>query len=241
MSKKILVTDDEFKLVDMVSTYLTNEGYTVIAASNGKQAIEAVKVEKPDLVILDWMMPDLSGIEALKELRKVTQVPVIMLTAKADEIDKLVGLEVGADDYITKPFSLRELAARVKALLRRSVNQAEPIMPALLRAGSLTLGLADYQVRIGGEQINDLTPTEFKLLGLLVRNPGRVFTRMQLLEHIAGEAYEAYEGYERSLDTHVSNLRKKIRAKHPGAPHIKTVHGIGYKLELGDNRNETGC
>ena len=229
MQKKILIVDDEPKLVDMIKVFLEKEGYDVITVLNGRAALRCFEADQPNLIVLDWMMPDISGLEILKEIRKTSMVPVIMLTAKADEVDKLIGLELGADDYITKPFSLRELSARIKIPLRRvygsdiQVNDAETV-------GSIKLDTKSRSVWVKGALIANLTPTEFKILAFLIRHPGQVFSRLQLMDGALGEAYE---GYERSLDTHMSNLRKKIE-QNPNEPeYIQTIYGVGYKFLLG--------
>ncbi len=229
MQKKILVVDDEPKLVDMITVYLVKEGYDVVTALNGVDALHRFEFDSPDLVVLDWMMPDVSGLDILKEIRKTSLVPVIMLTAKADELDKLVGLELGADDYITKPFSLRELSARIKIPLRRlygndlKTHGAETV-------GTIKLDTKSRSVWVKGVLITNLTPTEFKILDFLVHHPGQVFSRLQLMDGALGEAYE---GYERSLDTHMSNLRKKIEQNPTEPEYIQTIYGAGYKFTLG--------
>lgn len=228
MQKKILIVDDEHKLVEMIAVYLVKEGYEVVTALSGADAMRYFIVEKPDLILLDWMMPDLSGIDILKEIRKTSLVPVIMLTAKADEVDKLIGLELGADDYITKPFSLRELSARIKIPLRRSLPEIK--MQESEGASTIKMDSKSHSVLVKGELITNLTPTEYKILDFLVRHPEQVFSRLQLMDGALGEAYE---GYERSLDTHMSNLRKKIERNPAEAEFIQTIYGVGYKLTLG--------
>ncbi len=229
MQKRILIVDDEPKLVDMITVYLVKEGYDVVTALNGLDALHRFEIDSPDLVLLDWMMPDVSGLDILKEIRKTSLVPVIMLTAKADELDKLVGLELGADDYITKPFSLRELSARIKIPLRRLYGNdfknhgAETV-------GTIKLDTKSRSVWVKGVLITNLTPTEFKILDFLVHHPGQVFSRLQLMDGALGEAYE---GYERSLDTHMSNLRKKIEQNPTEPEYIQTIYGVGYKFTLG--------
>ena len=229
MKKKILIVDDEHKVVEMISVYLLKEGYDIVTALNGMDALRRFEGDSPDLVVLDWMMPDISGIEILKQIRKTSMIPVIMLTAKADEVDKLVGLELGADDYITKPFSLRELSARIKIPLRRlydnGIKVSEPI-----RICPIKMDIKTRSVWVKGIPINNLTPTEFKMLDFLVRHPEQVFSRLQLMDGALGEAYE---GYERSLDTHMSNLRKKIENNPSEPEYIQTIYGVGYKLTIG--------
>ena len=229
MQKKILIVDDEPKLVDMIAVYLVKEGYDVVMALSGVDALYRFKIDSPDLVVLDWMMPDVSGLDILKEIRKTSLVPVIMLTAKADEVDKLVGLELGADDYITKPFSLRELSARIKIPLRRLYGN-DLKTHGVETVGTIKLDTKSRSVWVKGVPITNLTPTEFKILDFLVRHPGQVFSRLQLMDGALGEAYE---GYERSLDTHMSNLRKKIEQNSTEAEYIETIYGVGYKFTLG--------
>lgn len=226
MNKKIMIVDDEPKLCQMIQTYLEKEGYGTVTAGNGSDALGMLRRSAPDLLILDWMLPDKSGLEVLREIRASSRLPVIMLTAKAEEVDKLLGLEIGADDYITKPFSLRELTARIKALLRRSGFEE---VKQSLDIGVMRINLEEHSVFIDGSAV-ELTPTEFALLTFLAQNAGRVYTRLQLLEYAL---QDGYEGYERSLDTHISNLRKKIQTERADVPQIKTVHGVGYKLEAG--------
>lgn len=226
MNKKIMIVDDEPKLCQMIQTYLEKEGYATVTAGNGSEALGLLRQSKPDLLLLDWMLPDKSGLDVLREIRTTSRLPVIMLTAKAEEVDKLLGLEIGADDYITKPFSLRELTARVKALLRRSGFEE---VKQSLDIGVMRINLEEHSVFIDGSAV-ELTPTEFSLLAFLAQNSGRVYTRLQLLEYAL---QDGYEGYERSLDTHISNLRKKIQMDRSDVPQIKTVHGVGYKLEAG--------
>ncbi|GFN22813.1 MAG: response regulator transcription factor [Thermoanaerobacteraceae bacterium] len=221
----ILVVEDEEKIKDMVAGYLTREGFRVQTAVTGLEALQLLERHKFDLVVLDWMLPGLSGLEVCKQVRQKSDVPIIMLTARSEEVDKLLGLELGADDYITKPFSLRELVARIKVVLRRSKGQ-ETSRQEELTIGDLYINFTTREVRIDQREI-ELTPTEFALLSVMARHPGRVFSRMQLLDLALGEAFL---GYERSVDTHISNLRKKIE-KDPGNPeYILTVYGVGYKF-----------
>lgn len=229
MQAKILIVDDEQKLLDMIAAYLVKEGYDVVTALYGEAALSQFETDQPDLIILDWMLPDISGIDILKEIRKTSMIPVIMLTAKADEVDKLVGLELGADDYITKPFSLRELSARIKIPLRRLLSYETKIHGP--QAGStIKIDTKSRLVWVNGVPITNLTPTEFKILDFLVRHPDQVFSRLQLMDGALGEAYE---GYERSLDTHMSNLRKKVEQNPAEPQYIHTIYGVGYKLTLG--------
>jgi len=225
MTHKILVVDDEEKLREMVRNYLTNEGFIVIEAADGAKAVELHQKERPDLVVLDWMMPGTNGLDVCKSIRQLGNTPVIMLTAKTEEVDKLLGLELGADDYITKPFSLRELVARIKAVLRRTLAGA-PARDEIIKIKEMVVDLDGREVKVKNKKI-DLTPTEFKILSVLAGNPGRVYSRLQLLDAAFGYAYE---GYERSIDTHVSNLRKKIEPDPANPEYILTIYGTGYRF-----------
>lgn len=228
---KILVVDDEEKMTSFIASYLEKEGYAASVANTGDEALRLLENEKDyDLVLLDWMMPGLNGLEICRRLRKFSEVPVIFLTAKSDEIDKLLGLEIGADDYITKPFSLRELEARIRVILRRW-NKQQPASEAAeerrtLIRGKLTINLPGHAVFLEGRPVA-LTATEFKILTTLAQHPGRVFSRLDLLEIALGEEYS---GYERSIDTHIRNLRKKVEADFSNPTIIVTVHGVGYKM-----------
>ncbi|TCP58260.1 DNA-binding response OmpR family regulator [Tumebacillus sp. BK434] len=227
----ILVVDDEETLRGIVRNYLEQEGYAVLEANDGAGALAVLRRSAVDLVLLDWMMPGMSGLEVCRKLREFSEVPVIFLTAKTEELDKLLGLELGADDYITKPFSMRELAARIRVVLRRlqrAQGEAVPLPEKneQLVRGRLTVDLARHAALLDGVPVT-LTPTEFKLLVTLAASPGRVYSRLQLLEIALGEEYA---GYERSIDTHISNLRKKLE-RDPGQPElIVTVFGVGYKF-----------
>lgn len=223
--KRILIIEDEEKIVEMTANYLVNEGFEVSSASNGLSGLEALNKTTPDLILLDIMLPGMNGFDVCRELRKTSKVPIIMLTAKADEVDKLLGLEFGADDYITKPFSLRELTARIKAVLRRIYSDVSEV-GEIISAGSLQVNLGTREVRIAGQSVT-LTPTEFNILSLLIKNQGRVFSRLHILESALGDAYE---GYERSIDSHISNLRHKIEIDPSNPRFILTVYGVGYKF-----------
>jgi DNA-binding response OmpR family regulator len=224
MAKKILVVDDENRLVSVVKAYLEGEGYSVVTAANGSEALHQARQEKPDLILLDIMMPEMDGYEFIRLHRKERDVPIILLTAKVEEDDKVIGLELGADDYVTKPFRPRELMARVRAVLRRA-GKTEP-KAEILRVGEITLDREDHTVNVGRENV-DLTPSEFDLLATLMSSPGRAYSRLELLDRIQGTAYE---GYERTIDVHVKNLRAKIE-QDPKAPrYIQTVYGIGYRF-----------
>jgi len=222
---RILIVDDDHKLVDLIRLYLARDGYRVLVAYDGRQALELARHKQPDLIVLDLMLPEVSGLDVCRTLRAESEVPVIMLTARTSEDDKLVGLDLGADDYITKPFSPRELMARIRAVLRRA-SQQEDEGPPQMQAGSLMVDIPRHQVTVRGKQVY-LTPTEFRLLETLIREPGRVFTRLQLVERVFGPGYE---GLERSVDEHIMNLRKKIETNPARPVYVQTVYGVGYKL-----------
>jgi two-component system, OmpR family, response regulator len=222
---KVLVVDDEKKIVDIVKAYLEKENFQVIEAYSGDRIIKIVETEYPDLVILDLMLPGLSGLDVCRELRKTSNVPVIMLTARDEVADKIVGLELGADDYITKPFNPNELVSRVRSVLRRSSISATN--KKIMKIKGLLIDVEKRLVYSDDKKI-DLTATEFDLLKTLAANPGRVFSRMQLLDSIQGEAYE---GYERTIDSHIKNLRKKVEPNPEMPSYIITVYGVGYKIE----------
>lgn len=222
--KRILIVDDEERIVHTVKAYLDQEGFKTYTASDGEEALRAFEEKGPDLIVLDLMLPRLSGIEVTKKIRATSNVPIIMLTAKASEADRVVGLELGADDYVVKPFSPRELVARVRAVLRRidgDTGTAERIV-----SGGLDIDLKTREVKVNGVEI-ELTPTEFDLLAFLAHHPGQVFTRLQLLREVQGYTYDAFA---RTIDTHVKNLRRKIE-EDPKEPHyLLTVHGVGYRF-----------
>jgi DNA-binding response OmpR family regulator len=222
--RKIMVIDDEKKIVQLVKAYLERDSYKVLAASAGQEALSLAQREKPDLVVLDLMLPGLSGLDVCRSLRQESDVPIIMLTARAEETDKLVGLELGADDYVTKPFSPRELVARVRAVLRRT--EAAPMVERVAQ-GDITVDLVRHETWVRGNLV-PLTPTEFELLATLIQSPGRVFTRLQLLDKVLGLEYE---GYERTIDAHVKNLRQKIEADPRNPRYVVTVYGVGYKFQ----------
>lgn len=224
MGKTILVVDDEERLTSLLQAYLQPEGYRVVTAANGRQALDAVGREPPDLIVLDLMMPEMDGIEFLRVLRTKHSTPVVLLTARVEDEDKIVGLELGADDYLTKPFRPRELLARVRAVLRRTGRGGPE--PAVLHSGDLTLDRARHEILRDGQPI-ELTPTEFEILASLMAAPGKVFTRMELLERAQGIGYE---GYERTIDAHIKNLRAKLEPGADGAQRIQTVYGVGYRL-----------
>ena len=226
MSSKILVVDDERNIVELARLYLTREGYEVEGVGDGAQAVARFGQVNPDLVILDIMLPGVDGLTICKEIRKQSQVPIIMLTARDEVTDKVVGLEVGADDYLTKPFHPQELVARAKALLRRA--RTEPDQPKLVRAGKLEVDIERHEVRFGAERVH-LRPKEFDLLALLARYPGRVFQRSELLDLVWG--YD-FPGYTRTVDVHVQQVREKLAGAKVTDPTIQTVWGVGYRLEL---------
>ena len=224
MAKKILVVDDEPKIAQLARDYFEHAGFDVVTALTGKAALASVRAEKPDLVVLDLGLPEIDGLDVTRALRRDSNVPIIMLTARAEETDKLVGLELGADDYLTKPFSPKELVARARALFRRIDNASGG--DEVLRVADLTLDVPRMRVTIGEREV-ELTPTEFQLLAALARQPGRVFTRAQLLDAVHGVAFESYE---RAIDAHVKNVRRKIEPNPREPRYILTVYGIGYKL-----------
>ena len=219
----ILVVDDEPKITQLVRDYLESAGFAVVTAGDGNEALMRARTERPDLVILDLGLPQLDGLDVARSLRREGDLPIIMLTARDDETDKLIGLELGADDYVTKPFSPRELVARVRAVLRRRDRGAAD---DLLRAGALTLDVPRMRLEVDGRAV-ELTATEFNLLAAMARQPGRVFTRSQLLDAIHGVAFESYE---RAIDAHVKNLRRKIELDAHDPQHLLTVYGVGYRL-----------
>jgi len=225
MSKTIMVIDDEKRLVSLVDSYLTQEGYHVVSANNGLEALPIASREKPDLIILDLMMPEMDGYEFMREHRKEMDTPIILLTARVDDDERVIGLELGADDYITKPFRPRELVARVRAVLRRA-GKNEP-QAQTLKVADITLDRDTRAVTVASRSV-DLTPSEFDLLAALMTSPGRVFSRLDLLDVIQGVRYE---GYERTIDTHIKNLRAKIETDSRAPHYIETVYGVGYRFK----------
>jgi DNA-binding response OmpR family regulator len=219
----ILVVDDEPKITRLVRDYLESAGFAVVTAADGREALMRARTERPDLVVLDLGLPQLDGLDVTRQLRRDGDLPIIMLTARDDETDKLIGLELGADDYVTKPFSPRELVARVRAVLRRHDRDGSE---GLLRAGTLTLDVPRMRLEVDGAAV-ELTATEFSLLAAMARQPGRVFTRSQLLDAIHGVAFESYE---RAIDAHVKNIRRKIEPDPHDPRHLLTVYGVGYRL-----------
>jgi two-component system alkaline phosphatase synthesis response regulator PhoP len=224
--KTILVVDDEPKIVQLVRDYLERAGFAVHTAGDGKTALALARSEKPDLVVLDLGLPEMDGLDVTRQLRKISNVPIIMLTARAEESDKLVGLELGADDYITKPFSPKELVARVRVVFRRMEAYREP-EAEIMRVSDLTLDVPRMRVTAEGRAVEELTPTEFELLSALARHPGRVFTRSQLLDAVHGVAFESYE---RAIDAHIKNIRRKIEPNPRQPRYLLTIYGVGYKF-----------
>lgn len=226
MAKKILVVDDEPKIVQLVRAYLQQAGFVVLTASDGAQALALWKVEQPALVILDLMLPDMDGLDVAREIRKESSTPIVMLTARAEDADRIAGLELGADDYVVKPFNPRELAARVRAVLRRAEGSTPP---ALIEAGALVIDLNAHEARFHGRAL-DLTPLEFKLLATLAKQPERAFSRLQLIEALSGTTYATWD---RTIDTHIKNLRRKIEPDPQNPRYILTIRGVGYKFSPG--------
>ena len=226
--KSILVVDDEPKIAALARDYLEHAGFAVITAASGPAALDAVRRGRPDLVILDLGLPELDGLDVTREIRRDSTLPIIMLTARDDELDKLLGLELGADDYLTKPFSPRELVARVKAVLRRVDRQVPGGTGdrGIIRAGELMLDPPRMRAELGDRPI-ELTPTEFQLLATLAAQPGRIFTRSQLLDALHGVAFESYE---RAIDTHIKNIRRKLEPDPRVPRHVLTVYGVGYRF-----------
>lgn len=226
MREKILIVDDEDTILEFLRINLEKNGFTVVAAGDGHEALRLARQEQPRCILLDVMLPGLDGFEVLRELRKTMDVPVIMLTAKGDDIDKILGLELGADDYVTKPFNPRELVARIKAILRRVDKAAANTEEGIITVGDLILDLERHRVEVRGKAV-DLTPKEFELLELLMSNPGKVFSRDALLSQVWG--YD-YFGDTRTIDTHIKRIRQKIDSDNPKYGLI-TVYGVGYKFE----------
>ncbi len=222
--KTILIVDDEPKIVQLARDYLEHAGFAVSTAFDGKTALAVVRSDKPDLIVLDLGLPQLDGLDVTRSIRKDSNVPIIMLTARSEETDKLIGLELGADDYITKPFSPKELVARVRTVLRRTENSAANV--EIIRAADLTLDVPRMKLTRDDETI-ELTPTEFQLLAALAQQPGRIFTRAQLLDAVRGVAFESYE---RAIDAHIKNIRHKIEPNSREPRYILTVYGVGYKF-----------
>lgn len=227
MSKTVLVVDDKKELRVMVKTYLEEEGFRVLTAKDGQEALYVARHEKPDLIILDLMMPQMGGYDFLHAYRREASTPVIILTAKLEEGDKVLGLELGADDFVTKPFSMRELTARVRAVLRRVGR--EQVDVEVLRAADITLDRRRRLVTAAGRPV-DLTPSEFDLLAAFLAAPGRAYSRAELLDRLQGDAYD---GYERTIDVHIRNLRTKIEPDPSKPRYVETVYGVGYRFAAG--------
>ncbi|HEX7346636.1 MAG TPA: response regulator transcription factor [Candidatus Limnocylindrales bacterium] len=224
MSRTILVVDDEPRIVELARDYLEHAGFRVITARDGRAALDSARRDRPDLVVLDLGLPGLDGLDVTRELRKDGSIPIVMVTARDDELDKLLGLELGGDDYLTKPFSPRELVARVKAVLRRTDRPVEAA--DIIRVGELQLDVPRMRTEAAGRSV-ELTPTEFTLLATLARQPGRIFTRSQLLDALHGVAFESYE---RAIDSHIKNLRRKLEPDPRQPRYVLTVYGVGYRL-----------
>lgn len=222
-SKRVLVVDDDVKTVELVKLYLSRDGYRVLAAYNGEEALRLARENRPDLIVLDLMLPGVDGLEVCRTLRNESDVPIIMLTARTTDEDKLTGLGLGADDYVSKPFSPRELAARVRTVLRRLPGERGPVE---IKRGELVLNFLKHEVSVGGRPL-DLTPVEFKLLGVLVKDAGRVFSRAELVEKALG--YD-YKGFDRTIDVHILNLRRKLEPDPVHPKYIKTAYGAGYRF-----------
>ena len=225
--KRVLVVDDDAKTVELVRLYLKRDGYRVFTAYDGIEALRLARESRPDLIVLDLMLPGIDGLQVCRTLRAESDVPIIMLTARTTDRDKLTGLDLGADDYVTKPFSPRELAARVRAVLRRLPGERGP---AEIKQGELTINFHKHEASLAGSPLN-LTPVEFKLLEILIKEPDRVFSRGQLIEKALG--YD-FEGFDRTIDVHILNLRRKLNVEDNHSINIKTVYGAGYKLTIGE-------
>ena len=223
--RTVLIVEDEPKIAQLVRDYLERAAFRVATARDGSEALRRARTERPDLVVLDLGLPGLDGLDVARALRRDSNVPILMLTARDDEADKLVGLELGADDYVTKPFSPRELAARVRAIPRRHERATDG--SEVLRVGDMTLDLPRMRAEVAGRPVADLTATEFQLLAALARQPGRIFTRSQLLDAVRGVAFESYE---RAIDAHVKNIRRKLEPNPRQPRYLLTVYGVGYKL-----------
>ncbi len=229
MSQTIMVVDDDMNLRRMVRVYLEQEGYRVVAAANGRDALFTARYEKPDLVLLDLMMPEMGGYDFIRHFTQESDAPIIVLTAKLEESDKVAGLELGADDYVTKPFGVQELIARIRAVLRRAGQQNR--LPEILRSAEIALDRTGRTVQVRGHPVS-LTPSEFDLLETFMLSPGRAFSRLDLLETVSGDAYE---GYERTIDVHIRNLRTKIEPVPSKPRYIQTVYGMGYRFAAETN------
>ncbi len=226
MAKKIFVIDDEPQIVKVLKAYLEKAGYQVVTTSDGKTALSIFQRERPDFLILDLNLPGMDGLDICKAIRRDSNVPILMLTARVEEADRLIGLELGADDYVLKPFSPREVVARVKTIFRRAA--AEPAKTDVIQVGELIIDLGQHTVNLAGKPI-ELTPTEFEILATLAKQPKRVFSRLQIMELAQGDAFE---GYERTIDAHIKNIRLKLEPNPRRPVYIQTVFGLGYKLDV---------
>jgi DNA-binding response OmpR family regulator len=222
--KKVMVVDDEPKIVQLARDYLEHAGFAVVVAHDGKAALATARAENPDLVVLDLGLPELDGLDVARTLRAESNVPIVMLTGRSEESDKLVGLELGADDYVTKPFSPKELVARVRAVLRRTERPRSA--SEIVRVGDITLDIPRMRTTVADRTVS-LTPTEFQLVATMAREPGRVFTRSQLLDAVHGVAFESYE---RAIDAHVKNVRQKLEPDPATPRYVLTVYGVGYRF-----------
>ncbi len=227
--KKVLIVDDDAKIVELVKLYLNRDGYSVLTAYEGREALRLAHDAHPDLIVLDIMLPGVSGLDITRTLRAESSVPIILLTAKTTEQDRIAGLDLGADDYVTKPFSPKELAARVRAVFRRTPDEVLQMGPEELKFGDLSVNFPRHEVFLADKPLN-LTPVEFKLLGVFIREPNRVFSRSQLIEKVLG--YD-FEGFDRTIDVHILNLRRKLETDPARPNYIKTVYGSGYKFTGG--------
>lgn len=225
--KKVLVVDDDVKTVELVRLYLARDGYQVLTAYDGAEALRLARESYPDLIVLDLMLPDVDGLDVCRTLRRESDVPIVMLTARTTDQDKLTGLDLGADDYMTKPFSPKELAARVRAVLRRLPGERGP---EEIKSGELSMNFTTHQAWLAGRPLN-LTSVEFKLLGVLAKEPGRVFSRANLIEEALG--YD-FEGFDRTIDVHILNLRRKLEPDPSRPRYIRTIYGVGYKFVGGE-------
>ena len=223
--KRVLVVDDDVKTVELVKLYLNRDGYRVLTAYDGVEALRLARENHPDLIVLDLMLPGIDGLEICRTLRSKSDVPIIILTARTTDQDKLTGLDIGADDYVTKPFSPRELAARVRAILRRLPGERGPDE---IKCGELTVDFIKHEASLDGKPLN-LTMVEFKLLGVLAKEPGRVFSRAELIDKALGCDFD---GFDRTIDVHILNLRRKLEPDPKNPRYIKTVYGAGYKLSI---------
>ncbi len=227
LTTTVLVVEDDSDAAQLMRLYLARDGHEVLSASNGIEGLRLAREELPDLIVLDLMLPGLDGLEICQELRIHSSVPIIMVTARVDEDDRLAGLDLGADDYMTKPFSPRELAARVRAVLRRTQRDQTEALPESIEHGAVRVDLGSREVRIAGNEIT-LTPTEFRILSVLMRQPGRVYSRDEIIDRVFG--YD-FDGFDRTVDTHVSNLRRKLQIDPDGPRYIRTTYGVGYRFD----------